>query len=306
MKKKVIFIMSSGHSGSSLLALILGSHPDCFSAGELVGLPNRYRKQKPIDCVNMTSDFWENTFGKEGLKQLANVLGNTRLNSYIPLTIEQKVRQFLKQDQVFNPYCFMFSRLDQKSVIIDASKASQWINNRLKAQEFRSETIDAYLIHLVRDGRAVVNSYLRKYPHWDMKKISQKWLTKTKLRTAFFEKFNPDKKIQIAYEQLATNPHQTIEKLCNFVNIDFLPSMIEYWKYVHHDISGNDGAYSLIRRYRGQEIENKVEQKINGDYYNNVDIAIKLDLRWKRELAPEKLAVFEEIAGEVNKLFEWN
>ncbi len=63
MHKKVIFIMSSVHYGSSLLSLILGSHPECFSAGELVGLPNRYRQQKPIDCVNMTSEFWEKTFG---------------------------------------------------------------------------------------------------------------------------------------------------------------------------------------------------------------------------------------------------
>lgn len=89
--------MSTGHSGSSLLSLILGSHPDCFSAGELVGIPNRYRQKKPIDCVNMTSDFWENTFGKEGLYQLANVLGNTRLNKYIPLKREKKLDNFLKE-----------------------------------------------------------------------------------------------------------------------------------------------------------------------------------------------------------------
>lgn len=81
--------------------------------------------------------------------------------------------------------------------------------------------------------------------------------------------------------------------------------MIEYWQYDHYDICGNDGAYSLIGRYRGQEIENKLE-KIHGDYYNNVDIAIKLDLRWHRELSPEKLEIFEQIAGEVNKPFEWN
>ena len=55
MQKKVIFIMSSGHSGSSLLSVILGSHLDCFSAGELQGLPIGYRNQTPIDCVNMTS-----------------------------------------------------------------------------------------------------------------------------------------------------------------------------------------------------------------------------------------------------------
>jgi hypothetical protein len=253
----------------------------------------------------MTSDFWENTFGQEGLKQLANVLGNTRLTPYIPLAIEKKFRQLIKQDQVFNPYSFMFSKLESKSVIIDASKAYQWIETRLKAQEFRSETIEAYLIHLVRDGRAVVNSYLRKYPHWDIAKMSQSWVDKHKIRMSFFEQFNQRKRLEVIYEELASNPQQTIEKICQFIQIDYVSEMLEYWKYDHYDISGNDGAYSLIRRYKGQEIENKL-QKIHGNYYNEADISIKLDLRWQRELSPEKLEVFEKIAGEVNRPFEWN
>ncbi|NEO53883.1 MAG: sulfotransferase [Okeania sp. SIO3B5] len=306
MQKKVIFIMSSGHSGSSLLSLILGSHPDCFSAGELVGLPNRYRQQKPIDCVNMTSEFWEKTFGEKGLYELASVLGNTRLNKYIPLKFEKKIRQIFKKDEIFNPYSFMFSKLENKKVIIDASKAYPWIGEKVQAEEFTSGRVETYLIHLVRDGRAVVNSYFRKYPHRDMAKMATEWVEKTKLRNDFFEKFNPERRIEIAYEQLASNPHQTVEKICNFVNINFVPSMIEYWQYDHYDISGNEGAYSLIRRYRGQEIENEKRQKIHGDYYKNMDITIKLDLRWQRELSPEKLEVFESIAGETNKPFEWN
>ena len=306
MQKKVIFIMSSGHSGSSLLSVILGSHLDCFSAGELQGLPIGYRNQTPIDCVNMTSDFWENTFGQEGLQQLANVLGNTRLNKYVPLKIEKKIREFFKRDQIFNPYSFMFTKLNNKSIIIDSSKAYAWIKKRIMAEEFISGIVEAYLIYLVRDGRAVVNSFLRKYSHWDMSKVVREWVEKTKLRNDFFLQFNPEKKIEIAYEQLASNPHETVEKICNFVGIDFVPSMIEYWKYDHHDVSGNSGTYSLIRRYKEQEIENEARQKIHGDYYKNMDLTIKLDLRWQKELSPEKLEIFERIAGEFNKPFEWN
>ncbi|MDJ0553307.1 MAG: hypothetical protein QNJ68_02465 [Microcoleaceae cyanobacterium MO_207.B10] len=58
---------------------------------------------------------------------MASVLGNTRLNKYIPLKFEKKNRQFFKTDQIFNPYSFMFSKLDNKKVIIDASKAYPWI-----------------------------------------------------------------------------------------------------------------------------------------------------------------------------------
>lgn len=305
MEKKVIFIMSAGHSGSSLLALILGSHSECFSAGELSCLPNRYRKQIPIDCVNMKSDFWENTFGKEGIDRLAKVLGNTRLNKYIPLKIEKKLRQILKKDEIFNPYSFIFSKLDNQKVIIDASKDRNWIEDKMKAPEFKSNRIEGYLIHLVRDGRAVANSVFRKIPHRDVAEYSRKWVDRTNSRKDFFENFERDRRLKIAYEELASNPHKTIEKICNFIGIDYEAGAIEYWKYDHHDISGNAGTYSLIRRYKGQEIEKKVEQ-IHGDYYNNVDIAIKLDLRWQKELSPEKLEIFNRIAGETNKLYEWN
>jgi hypothetical protein len=40
-------------------------------------------------------------------------------------------------------------------------------------------------------------------------------------------------------------------------------------------------------------------------YYGEHPRAIVLDLRWKRELAPDALALFEELAGDLNRRFEW-
>ncbi|WP_008314336.1 sulfotransferase [Leptolyngbya sp. PCC 6406] len=303
--KKVAFIVSSGHSGSSLLALILGSNPACFSAGELVGLPNRYRKSKPLDCVNMTSDFWENTFGIEGIERLAAVLGDTRINPYIPLRFEKKLRSFIGKNEIFNPYSYMFSKLSMKDVFVDSSKSRHWVQKRLDAQEFKSGKLQGKLIHLVRDGRAVINSFLRKYGHWGMEKAAHDWVRKTQDRLKFFDSFDSGSKIQIRYEELASDPHRVTQELCEFLDMSFMPSMLEYWKHDHHDISGNDGTYTLIRRYRG-DISTGGSKADQDSYYAKTDIAIKLDLRWQRELSAEQLSVFEEIAGEVNQPFAWN
>lgn len=46
----LIYIISPGHSGSTLLDMLLGSHPEIFSSGELINLPNQYlngRMQNP-------------------------------------------------------------------------------------------------------------------------------------------------------------------------------------------------------------------------------------------------------------------
>jgi len=304
MKKKVLFIIGAGHCGSSLLSVVMGSHPRCFSAGEFSNFPNRYRKNLYLDCVNCNSVFWEETFGKAGLQKLSIGLGDTRANPYIPLKIEKAVREFLGKDEIFSPYTFMFSKLD-KDAIVDASKYYIWVEKKTQAKEFKSGRIDPYLLHLVRDGRAVVNSYVRKYPHRSIATFTQDWMEKTKQRQEFYHSFDRGKKIEVAYEQLASDPHTTVQNICNFLDIEFTPDMIEYWKYDHHDISGNDGTYSLVRRYQQQEMLEKVKAT-HGEYYEKMDLGIKLDLRWKKELSEENLEIFNSIAGEFNKPYAWD
>jgi hypothetical protein len=138
-----------------------------------------------------------------------------------------------------------------------------------------------------------------------MAEFTQDWMEKTKQRQEFYHSFDRGKKIEVAYEKLASDPHATVHSICDFLDIEFTPEMIEYWKYNHHDISGNDGTYSLVRRYQQQEMLEKVKEN-HGEYYEKMDLGIKLDLRWKKELSEEKLEIFNSIAGEFNKPYAWD
>jgi hypothetical protein len=305
MKKKVVFILSAGHSGSSLLSLILGSHPRCFSAGEFKGLPNRYRKQVFIDCVNKNSIFWETTFGQEGLHQLALGLAGVRIHSYLPLKLEKTFRNLInKEDPVTSPYSFMFSKMDV-DVIVDSSKAAVWFEKRLESPEFTKDILEPFVIHLVRDGRAVTNSFLRKYPHWDIEEFSRHWMKKHQERQTFLRNFSDERKLEVRYEKLASNPLETTKEICAFLGLNFEQGMLQYWRHDHHDISGNEGAYSFIDKYKGVKTNRSMEQQ-KRDFYDNADLAIKLDLRWKRELPIEYVEKFNTIAGSLNKPYEWN
>lgn len=305
MKKKVVFIVSAGHSGSSLLALILGSHPKIFSAGELKGLPNRYRRNLYIDCVNKDSKFWVDSFGNDGLQSLALSLSGKRVHPWIPLKIEKWVRGFMdSHDPITNPYSFMFSKLPQE-IIVDSSKALPWIQTRLCSREFVRQQLDAHLIYLIRDGRAVVNSFSRKYPHKDFAELSKDWTKKHLEKSSFFSNFDANKKLQVKYEELASKPAVVAKNICDFLGVDFYEDMVSYWKYPHHDISGNDGTYSLINKYKALTSEH-FEARNDIEYYEKMGLSIRLDLRWKRELSEEKIAIFNQVAGEINKPYEWD
>ena len=275
MKKKVAFIISSGHSGSSLLSLILGSHPKCFSAGELKGLPNRYRKQVFIDCVNRNSEFWEDAFDQGGLKNLAIGLSGTRIHSYIPLKLESRIRDVVnKEDAYVNPYSYMLPKLDV-DVIVDSSKAISWCEKRLRSPEFKRHRVEAYIIHLVRDGRAVINSYLRKYPHRDIRKMAYEWSQKQIGRQEFCKSFSSEKHIEVQYEALASRPQETVTEICRFLDLEFRSDMLQYWLHSHHDISGNEGAYSLIDKYKGIEKERSMGSG-KKKYYDAADHALRI------------------------------
>lgn len=303
MKKKVVFIMGIGRSGSTLIDLTIGSHPDAFSLGEISKLPNFVKKGKRKFCVREDSTFWQDHFTESELLDLAAGLSNHRLNKYIPLKLERFVREILRQDNIFNSYSTLFTKT-KKNILVDSSKYISWIVNKFKAREFRAGLIEAYIIHMIRDGRAVANSYLRAFPKLTITEFSQGWVGQIQEQKSFYEKFPADRKMVVRYEELATNPQAVLERVCQLLAIEFTPEMIEYWRHDHHHIVGSRGTNALILKYRGQQLHQGVRE-LHGSYYQDMDLGIKFDLRWQKELAPEKLEVFNEIAGELNKPYEW-
>lgn len=301
-EKKVVFILGIGRSGSTLLDLMLGSHPDAFSLGEISKLPEIVAHGKTIAALD-DSHFWDDTFTLGELNQLVAGLRNQRLHQHIPLSVERFVRERLGRDQILNPYTVLFEKI-QKPVLVDSSKYLSWIRGRLKAREFRDRHLKTYLIHMVRDGRAVVNSYSRIYPNRTIAQISHDWLKTVREQTQFFEDFRLGPKMRVRYEHLSSDPEGCLKNVCALLGIDFVPSMIEYWRHDHHHIVGSRGTTALIQKYRNQATTRPLED-IHGDYYDRIGFQIKLDVRWRDELSEVDHATFNAIGGAFNRLFEW-
>lgn len=292
--KKVLFILGTAHCGSTLLSLILDGSPQCFAVGELSNLPTIYSKySKEQIAFQKHLNFWILKFNEEERRQLALSLSNKRISARIPLKVEKFFREIV-DDPIFQPYSMIASKTSAE-VLIDSTKAIYWISNMLRLKELKKE-FDVCLLHLVRDGRAVLNSYLRKRKRMTSEEVSNLWLERVTKNEGFYANFSQGDKIQIAYEELATNPQKITQEICNFLKINFDPEIIDYWQYEHHVLSGNRGTKSLIKKYK-METESKVKSQ---------NISIKVDLSWQTELNKNDLETFYQIVGNRNKPYEWH
>ncbi|MGF1494970.1 MAG: sulfotransferase [Microcoleaceae cyanobacterium] len=305
--KKVIFVLGIGRSGSTLLDYMLGSHPRCFDLNEISKLPeiHRHRERESTQIFwNKEGKYWEQKFTPEELDRLVAGLSNHRLNPLIPLKVERFFRQLFGADYILNPYSQIFDKIDA-DVLVDSSKYVDWVSKKLNAREFRAGSLQGYLIHLVRDGRAVLNSYSRVYKDLTVEQFSRRWSTLMRQDEQFFEKFPAERKLLVRYEALASDPEATLTQICNMVGLSYDPEMIEYWKHEHYGIVGNFGTRSIIDKYKGNQTEEKV-QDVHGSYYEKQGITIRLDLRWKNELPQEKIDEFYRLVGDMNKPYEWD
>jgi len=291
--------MGAGHCGSTLLDLILGSHSQAFSLGEFKQFDSRLSAHEatggPVCGVcTENCEIWQGRLLK-GLKPLFG--SGTRVQK---LTSSIGLR-------LCNPYR-LINECTKKDIIVDSSKHPAWIRSRLAHKRLWNE-IQPFLIYLHRDGRAVTNSYFRKYPERTYPTVVDDWVNQVEQMEDYYEVFDAGSKLRLGYESLADSPSETMQKICQFLGIEFESEMLGYWQHNHHHLGGNGGTRHLIFRYREQfsENSNQLNQRIieskkhySHEYYDAARIAIKLDERWRNELSSEQLQVFAKRAEHAN------
>ncbi|NEP78367.1 MAG: sulfotransferase [Okeania sp. SIO3B3] len=197
-------------------------------------------------------------------------------------------------DDIFRPYSIIASKTPA-DIIVDSTKTIYWISSMLQLKELKKR-FDIYLLHLVRDGRAVLNSYLKKRRNMTVKKIGDLWLKRVTNNEVFFENFSTENKILVRYEKLVTQPQAITQEICNFLGIEFRTEMLEYWKYEHHIISGNRGIRASINKY-----QNPTE-----DSQSSINSYIKLDTSWLTEMTEDTIREFYAIVADKNSPYEWD
>lgn len=285
--RKIVFILGTGHCGSTLIDLLLGSYSKAFSLGEIHRIMNVKPEDKLCDLCEGDCDVWT----KHTIQNIQK--------TYAPHFI-QKVKAKLNPDARLEVkfYDEIF-KATQSKLIIDSSKNAGWILRNGRALE-KSSKYQPILLYLSRDGRAVVNSYFRKYPDRGLETIAHNWNARIKRINECMDKWPNEHKIQIRYKDLAMHPEQTIKYILAKIDGNYEFEMMQFWKHKHHIVNGNAGTKSMLIKFQKQHLHKEWIETNNKAYYEEQELGIKFDERWKRELTIEKIKSIEKIIHKFN------
>ena len=211
-KNKIIYIAGLGHSGSTLLDMLLGSHSNIVGLGEIT--PFLKRKDREIDdkstcsCGKLGSecDFWSNID-----KIIKNEVNTT--NSYLKLSD------------------FFFKKYGNNKILVDSSK-----NSYSYLQEINKK-YDLKILFLTRDFRSW--TFSRHANKGGLTSIwALRWFAEIKKLEYQFKKMNLDF-FKVGYEELALYPEFILKRICNFIDIDFQENMLNPNNTKSHIINGN-------------------------------------------------------------------
>jgi len=312
-KIKIIYIAGAGRSGSTLLEKLLNQVNEIISIGEINCLWYKTIKEnllcacsKKINQCPFWNDVFYEAFGGFKNIELDKIiklqLSVSRMR-FLPFLILPSIRTTeysinLKEYlQLLEKLYESIYKISKKSFIVDSSK--------VPPHAFvlcNSPNIELYVIHLIRDLRAVVFSRLRKKLHQkvDNKKVYMirksvpssilEWYSYNLTFFAFRNKF---KKYKIVlYEELIKNPKRVLKSILNWLGInkyslDFFKSenIVFFDKY--HSVYGNP------IRFKNGEVEIKLDdewRKALPFYYKSflklisfpMDVLIKLDRTWRK------------------------
>ncbi len=261
----VINVFSVSYSGATWINLMLGSHPESFSVGELKSI---IRLGKPVDTLHREdSPIWSK-FDME--------------------SSENTFRQI--------------ARISGKRVLV--------VNNSRKfLHEQDEEGIEPYFVNVIRDGRAVVASFLRKFPEKSMWSASRLWSHDLRRNRKWMRRQPSERVVELKYEDVVEDSERELHKVCGLVGLEYDPAMLEYWNREHYYLGGNRGTLLSLARKRGEEkaatagatLEQDTKPQWDLDFYKKSDVSTFRDERWRSELTDKQLRLFGLLAGRLNR-----
>ena len=293
MKKKIVYIISAVHSGSTFLTKLLGQHQNIFAGGELMGYNNELSAKAFCSCEEyyINCVFWnkvkdeisiDNLNISREIKSKNKLLNSIKFSLLLlfGLKFNFKVRNIINNYLDFYDTIF---KVSNANIIVDSSK--NFVTALILARFLKH---DFNFIYLHRDGRAVLNSYQKKKYNVNLKSknfkqnrnipkpliIINSWRTNN-LYGILLLIFRNKKTKKVSYENLVKDPLRELIKLNNFIDICTNKSQLTFDKE-DHIFGGNSSRINT----------KKVEKR---------DVA-----QWKENLDKDLLNKFNKKSGWLN------
>ena len=257
----VVYLAGSGHTGSTLLALYLDSHPRVVSVGETSLKPKQQRRRKTsIVCtcgqLCIECPFWQQVFkgvSEAGFEFSALEWSNdfryknrfahrllSRYSSNPALRALQKAAALLPSHQsrvervrrVNVEFIRTVLRVANADVFFDTSKKAVRLDHLLQTPE-----LDVKVIKLVRDVRGYVSSAKKRGESVD--DAAHAWRHVQETLDALTRRLPPDRLMVLRYEDLCRDPRNWLKRTYGFCGVEAIDPPEVVVSQEHHVLGNN-------------------------------------------------------------------
>lgn len=284
------FIVGSPRSGTTLLRLMLDSHPDLAippetgflpAIGELEG-KGEALQQRLFDTI---VTFPANAPAWEDFRISAETF-RSRLRAIRPFTAAAGVRLFyrLYADRFGKP------RWGDKTPLY---------SHHLRAIE--TLLPEARFVHLVRDGRDAAVSLRERWfsPGRDIAVQAAFW--RDNVQAARQEGAACRHFLEVRFEDLVREPETVLRRICDFIALDFRPEMLHHDERAPQRLEEHGARYAMDGGLIVSQDDRRQQQAQSRQRPDPEKIGI-----WRRLLSAEECRRFEEIAGDLLEAYDYH
>ncbi len=300
--EKFVCIASIGHSGSTLVGMLLDQYPECTSMGEITNL-HKFTTQPEMLCGCGTSvlkcPFWlaveaelrrktgdlslnlgefarptepkTTAFRKlPALSEVLMILGSPvawRLGSGISPRARRERDFGERAIQVYEA----IATVRGTPITVNSSGAT----TQMKAI-YLADPVRFRAIHVVRDGRGWTCSLMKR--EQESMDYAVKLFVRRHWNTELMMRSIPARQVmRVRYEDLCREPAEAMAAVSKYLGVQTQLTDFTLKKTEFHGVGGNP------MRFRYDES------------------TVQLDDKWRRDLSPADLELFERIGGELNR-----
>lgn len=227
---QLIYIMGDGRSGSTVLATLLGNHPDITSVGEICKWPGFEGRPKRGDEKEGLDEFWSDVLAAyrsqhtdTTFAQLAEIQERFEDYGNLPALLLGRTPRWARE--MYHNHSIKLiraiSRVTGNNIMVDSSKRMGRAYMLM-----RNPYIDVKVIHIVRDPRGALWSQMKRDVEQKHKKplaaLLHYWVKNFNCHLVSW--FTRDARVmRVRYEDLTVPGSWGVEQLEKFVGVSLEP-----------------------------------------------------------------------------------
>lgn len=281
-KLPFFFILGRPRSGTTLLRTLLDVHPNITIPLEnsgMIHLHFKYRGIKHWDQLRLSelhADFRKLNFIEHWNLDWEHIESSLEQASHLKLSFHEIIRVF---------YYHYQSEFIKEEILCLGDKSPL---NSLYSKELFQLFPHAKFIHLVRDYRANLAS-MSKHDVFSPSStvILMQWL-KSANQINELARNNPQRFLQLRYEDLVVDPGAYYEEICNFLQVKYIPELLD-----------PDYRKNTVNNIYNDAFLDKWQPDLSGKIStSNVD-------KWRKELDAGSILKADYIAGKTGQDYHY-